>query len=186
MTNFKHVGINPNDGNRMFSPQCSTWTLYIPSCLGVLENIPSYNNFQPVKRFGQGMATVPNGAGARQGPGDGLPRARDWTGEQKICRPRPQNLKTAVFSQGDGTLIRDTNRQRVPEDCGLVVGIVVNGGGRHGTTGTAGDAMGRRGILGDSRVQLGTVGDCKRRQVMVGNRSLYEEMLGMADDGRGY
>ena len=49
--------------------------------------------------------SVPNGPGARQGPEDGLPRARDRTGRQKICRPRPQNLKTAVFSEDDGPAI---------------------------------------------------------------------------------
>jgi len=55
--------------------------------------------------------------------------------------------------------------QGVHEDCGFVVGIVVNGGGRQGTTGIVGDGGGRRGT--------------------VGNRSPYEETLGMADDGRG-
>ena len=46
--------------------------------------------------------SVLNGLGARQGPEDGLPRARDRTGRQKICRPRLQSLKTAVFSEDDG------------------------------------------------------------------------------------
>jgi len=52
--------------------------------------------------------------------------------------------------------------QGVHEDCGFVMGIVVNGGERQGTT-----------------------GDCGGRQGTVGNRSPYEETLGMADDGRG-
>ena len=51
---------------------------------------------------GCSSSSVPNGPGARQGPEDGLPRARDRTGRQKICRPRPQNIKTAVFRKDDG------------------------------------------------------------------------------------
>ena len=45
--------------------------------------------------------SVPNGPGARQGPEGGLPRARDRTGRQKKCRPRPQSLKTAVLGKDD-------------------------------------------------------------------------------------
>ena len=56
----------------------------------------------PTSFLGAHWASVPNGLGARQGPTDGLPRPLDRTGRQKICRPRPQNLKTAVFRQDDG------------------------------------------------------------------------------------
>ena len=70
------------------------------------------------------VSSVPNGPGARQGPADGLPRARDRTGRQKICRPRPQNIKTAVLGGG---------RQGTMGICG----------GLQETGGTAGDGRGR-------------------------------------------
>ena len=60
MTSFKHGSINPNDRNRMFSPQYPTWSLHIPSCLRVLENIRSYSCLWPMKHFSAKHETLPS------------------------------------------------------------------------------------------------------------------------------
>ena len=50
----------------------------------------------------------------------------------------PGRLRTLVLSEDDKTAMWDTNMQGVHEDCGFVVGTVVNGGGRQGTVGDGG------------------------------------------------
>ena len=49
--------------------------------------------------------------------------------------------------------------QGVHENCGFVVGIVVNSRGRQGMVGAGGDGRGRRGMAGQGRGRRVTTGD---------------------------
>jgi len=72
--------------------------------------------------------------------------------KQLISRGRiPEHIKEAFHEAKKEFGGRDTNMQGVNEDCGFVVGIVVNGGGRQGTAGDCGGLRGTRGTAGDGR-----------------------------------
>jgi len=62
----------------------------------------------------------------------------------------------AVFGEDDGPGNLRPNMHSAHEDCGFYVGIVVNTGGRQGTTVNCGGLRGNGGTAGEGRGRRGT------------------------------